>query len=168
VYEVEVTAIDDGIPQEFASQLITVSVNDLVETSPIDLNISASIESINAGLGGMVVLNVTVTNTGSQNAEEAIVYEVLPSEFDHTTWTCIATGIAICTTSGTGEITDIVSIPNDGSTLTYTINSTLSATQPISSPYQVFVESTEPQYDTDLSNNADNVSLDLIFVNGFD
>ena len=168
-YEVEVTALDDGIPQEFATQLITVSVVDLVETTPIDLSINATTNTIIVNLGDTVIFAVIVTNNGIQDAVDSIIYEVFPVEFEHTTWTCAATGTATCTASGTGEIADIVSIPNDGSSLTYTINVNLSTEQYVSTPYKVFADSNEPQYDTDLSNNTDQITLEsIIFKNGFD
>lgn len=168
-YEVEITALDIGIPQEFASQTITISVVDLVETSPIDLSVNVSANTTNVNLGDTVIFTVNVTNIGSEDAVDSIFYDVLPAEFDYSTWTCFATGIAECTVSGTGEIADIISVRNDGSTLTYTITATLSADEYMRVPYHVFVESNEPQYDTDLSNNADQVNLtSVIFKNGFD
>ncbi len=169
-YEVEVSAMDNGIPQEFTSQLITVTVLDLVETSPIDLTISATANTGLVNLGDTVVYTVIVSNTGAQDAVNAIIYDVFPAEFIGSTWTCVATGTANCTSSGTGEISDMFSIPNDGSTLTYTVSVIVSASEFLQSPYQVFVDSNEPQYDTDLSNNAVEVMLlsPLIFKNGFD
>ena len=170
VYEVEVTAIDDGIPQEFASQLITVSVNDLIESSPIDLIVTATADISIVNLGDTIVYTVVVSNNGSEDAVNAYVYDLHPAEFVGSTWTCVATGAAICTISGTGEIADIVFIPNDGSTLTYTVTAIVSTDGYLQSSYQFFVDSNEPQYDTDLSNNAVEVMLltPLIFKNGFD
>jgi uncharacterized repeat protein (TIGR01451 family) len=168
-YEVAITAIDDGVPQEFATQLITVSVVDLLETEPVDLSVTAGANTTIVNPGDTVVFTVIVANNGILDAVDAMVYEVLPAEFEHSTWICVATGTASCTTSGTGEITDRVTVPNDGSTLTYTVTASLFAQEYMRSPYRVFVESKEPQYDTDLSNNTDQITLDsIIFKNGFD
>jgi uncharacterized repeat protein (TIGR01451 family) len=162
--------MDNGIPQEFATQLITVNVNDLIETTPINLIVTASTPTTLATLGSTIDYTVVVSNIGVQDANNASIYDVLPAEFIQSTWTCVATGTATCTTSGTGKITDIVFIPNDGSTLTYTVTVTLSNSQFPQSYYQVFADSNAPEYDVDLSNNSDKVFLlnDLIFRDGFD
>jgi uncharacterized repeat protein (TIGR01451 family) len=168
-YEVEITALDNGIPQEFISQTITVSVLDLVETSPVELSVTVSANVTNVDLGDTVVFTLVVTNNGSEDAVDASLYDVIPTGFDHSTWTCVATGTAICPTSGTGEIAELVAIPNDGSILTYTVTAILSVSEYMHGPYQIFVDSNEPQFDTDLSNNSAQIMLtSFIFSNGFD
>ena len=141
----------------------------MVETSPVDLRLDATINTQYINFGDTVVFTLTVVNNGSQDAVNAILYDVLPAGFDNSTWTCVATGLATCTTSGTGEITDFITVPNDGSTLTYTITATLSASQPVSASYKAMIEASEPQYDTNLLDNRDEVSINyLVFIDGFE
>jgi len=141
----------------------------LLETSPIDLSINASANKTNINPGDSIVFTIVLSNNGIDNADNAAFYEVLPASIEHSTWTCVALGEAICTPSGTGEISDLVYIANDGSTLTYTITATLRANEVMRAPYQAFIESTEPQFDTDLSNNAAQISTtSIIYSNGFE
>ncbi|MBL4712565.1 MAG: BspA family leucine-rich repeat surface protein, partial [Gammaproteobacteria bacterium] len=102
-YSVEVTAIDYGIPQEFASQLITVIVTDLVETSSIDLNIQVTTDTTILNAGDSIEFSISISNEGLENAVNAIIFDLLPSVVVYSTWTCSTTGTATCSSSGSAE-----------------------------------------------------------------
>jgi uncharacterized repeat protein (TIGR01451 family) len=169
-YRIEVTAMDDGIPQEFVSQLISVTVTDLIETNPIDLDVQMTASTTSANNGETVEFSITVSNNGSEAAQESVLFDVLPSEIIHSSWICSASGTASCGASGTGEINDLVSIANDSSTVTYTVTARIGSEAFTALTYRVFVEATEPEFDTDLTNNSAAITItgDTIFLNGFD
>jgi uncharacterized repeat protein (TIGR01451 family) len=73
--------------------------------------------------GGTITYTVTVTNTGTVDANGTVVNDPLSQGIGSATWTCVATGGAVCpNTSGTGAITDqtLATFPA-GSSVVYTI-----------------------------------------------
>ena len=169
-YQVEVTATDDGTPQEFATQMLNVRVTNLEETSPIDLNLQITTNTNIVNIGETVEFDITITNQGTENALNAVIFDILPNAITNSTWVCNSTGTATCSFAGSGEIMEIVTIPNDSSSITYTVTATLGNESFVPLTYQAFAEAIEPHYDTDLSNNTDTITLtfDIIFSNGFD
>ncbi|GAA0934777.1 DUF7507 domain-containing protein [Nonomuraea longicatena] len=67
---------------------------------------------------------ITVTNGGPDTATNAKISDPLPGQLDGATWTCTASTGASCTASGSGDITDTVTIPAGG-TLTYAVTGTV-------------------------------------------
>ncbi len=169
-YQVEVSALDDGSPQETATQLITVNVMDLVETSAVDLIVNVTSNVLQANPGDTVEFTLSVSNSGIDTAIDAFIFDVLPVEIAHSTWTCIATGTATCGASGTGEIVDSINLPNDGSTTIYTITATVTNDNFTQFDYRVNADTNEPQYDTNLYDNTDNTIVlgNLLFSNNFE
>ncbi|MCU1412912.1 MAG: conserved repeat domain protein [Microbacteriaceae bacterium] len=82
--------------------------------------------------GGSVHYTVTVTNTGSVTADGTTVSDSLPTgiaSFD--SWSCTAAGGAVCpTASGTGAINATITTFPAGSSLSYVIAATASASLP--------------------------------------
>ncbi|MFJ6167127.1 hypothetical protein ACIQH6_18555 [Micromonospora orduensis] len=74
--------------------------------------------------GAPLTYTVTVTNGGPSNAVGATVTDPLPAPLAGFTWTCEASAGSSCTASGTGDITDTVTVVAGG-TLTYTITGTV-------------------------------------------
>lgn len=168
IYQVEITAMDDGIPQEFASQLIIIYVNNLLETSPVDLSLQITSNTNYADPGDEIEFTIKISNIGLEPSVNTIIFDFLPIEIIHSSWKCKSTGTARCSKSGIGEFTNYNDIPNDLSEITYTVNVTMSNIEFQNFYYRAFSETSEPQYDTDLSNNFDNVFIirDTIFKDG--
>ena len=65
------------------------------------------------------------SNAGPSVANGAMVTDTVPAEITGATWTCVGTGGASCTASGSGNINDTVNLPVAG-TVMYTLTGTIS------------------------------------------
>ncbi len=75
--------------------------------------------------GTEVEYTILVTNNhGPHDALGATVVDTFPAELTGCTWTCAPGGGGACTSSGTGNINDVVDLPNGG-WLTYTATCTI-------------------------------------------
>ena len=76
--------------------------------------------------GQTLTYTVTVTNTGPDSAIGAKLSDPLPAGLAPTgfTWTCTPSAGSTCTASGSGNISDTVSVASGG-TLTYTVTGTV-------------------------------------------
>jgi len=75
--------------------------------------------------GTEVEYTILVTNNhGPDDALGATVVDTFPAELTDCTWTCAPGGGGVCTPAGSGNINDVVDLPN-GSWLTYTATCTV-------------------------------------------
>ncbi len=70
--------------------------------------------------GQSTTYTITVTNAGPSDAAGASVTDSLPAAVSSATWTCTPSAGATCAASGSGGITDTVTLP-PGGTLTYSL-----------------------------------------------
>jgi uncharacterized repeat protein (TIGR01451 family) len=80
--------------------------------------------------GAAIQYQIVVSNSGPQTATGVTLGDSLPSNVTGATWTSTATGGAAITTNGGtsgGTINDVLTLPS-GSSITYTVNGTLSGT----------------------------------------
>ena len=124
-----------------------------------------------ATAGHSVVYTVTVKNAGPSEALGATVSDVLPAFISGDTFTVVATGGAVDLThaaSGSGAIADTVNLPS-GSTLTYTVTSSIKSTATGSMTNTPSVTAPAGFTDTNSANNSasdtDNFPVDLAITN---
>ena len=70
--------------------------------------------------GESLTYTVTVRNLGPSDAPSATVTDTFPSELTSPTWTCLPSAGASCTASGSGSLSDAVTLPA-GAALVYTV-----------------------------------------------
>ena len=69
---------------------------------------------------------IEVRNTGNAPADGSVVSDVLPAELQNASWTCVASGGAVCgAASGTGNLQDTVPTLPAGGSLSYTLKATV-------------------------------------------
>ncbi len=94
-----------------------------------DLSVTKVASSSQYTAGNPLTYTITVNNAGPDTATNATVVDTLPAGLPTTgagafTWTCVATGSATCSASGTGNLNDTVTIPKDAKVV-YTVTGTV-------------------------------------------
>lgn len=81
--------------------------------------------------GGTITYTITVSNTGSAAAAGTAVSDPLPNGIASSTWTCAASGGAVCpNASGSGGLNQTIATLPAGGSVTYTITATVSDNPP--------------------------------------
>jgi uncharacterized repeat protein (TIGR01451 family) len=75
--------------------------------------------------GQAIAYTITVSNGGPRPVSGVSVSDPVPGSLLSPAWTCVASGGASCTASGSGSINDAINLPV-GSIATYTLSGTLS------------------------------------------
>jgi len=133
-----VSATATGVLENTASVGLPVVFTDLnpadntaTDTDAIlartDLSLTKTDERDSASPGDAISYTITVSNAGPNPVSGVTVSDTAPPDLTGVTWTCAPAGAASCTPSGSGDIADSVSLPV-GSSVTYTLDGTLSAT----------------------------------------
>jgi len=76
--------------------------------------------------GGSVTYTIVVSNAGPSDVTGVTVTDTFPTEITSANWTCMPTGAATCTASGSGSISDTVDVPA-GESLTYSVAANIDA-----------------------------------------
>ena len=88
------------------------------------VGITKSADTMTVIPGGTIHYTIVVSNTGVMEANNTPVTDPVPSGIASQSWTCTASGGAVCPTpSGSGAINDIATFPA-GSFLTYAVTAT--------------------------------------------
>lgn len=75
--------------------------------------------------GQTLTYTLDISNSGPGNSPNTTIIDTFPPAFMNPAWTCVPSGGAMCTASGTGNIIATnVSLPT-GSSVTYTVNGTV-------------------------------------------
>jgi len=74
--------------------------------------------------GGSIQYEIIITNNGPADVNGATVTDNFPATITAASWTCVGTGTASCTASGSGDINDTVNIPY-GEKITYSVTATV-------------------------------------------
>ncbi|WP_157578791.1 DUF11 domain-containing protein [Rudaea cellulosilytica] len=81
--------------------------------------------------GGTIVYTIVASNTGSVDAPGTVVSDPIPTGIASQAWTCSAAGGAACpNASGSGALSETLATFPAGSSVTYTVTATVSATPP--------------------------------------
>ena len=83
--------------------------------------------------GGPLSWTVSASNLGSVSADGTVISDPLPSGVVSATWTCVASGGAVCAgPSGNGAVAEAIPIFPPGGVVTYTITATTAVPGPTS------------------------------------
>ncbi len=95
----------------------------LAATGVVNLNVIKTDGVATVVPGGTTTYTISVSNSGPNSVAGLIVNDTPPAGVTFGAWTCVPAGGAFCG-SGSGPISDTVSIPNGGS-ITYTVPATI-------------------------------------------
>lgn len=145
------TAIISAATVEDSITANNVGTATLTVRPSANLAISKTASSI-AVPGTMITYTIIVSNSGPQAAAGVVVSDIFPTEFSGSSWSCTPSNGATCTASGSGNINDTITLPQDGQVL-YTINGTVvsSATGSITNTAGVIAPMI---FDSDPTNNT--------------
>lgn len=97
--------------------------------APVDLGIAKSDGATTASAGTTVTYAIKVSNPSSIAVGGATVNDTFPAALAGVTWNCTASAGSSCTTSGSGNLTDTVTLAANGS-VAYTVTATLPSSIP--------------------------------------
>lgn len=117
------SAVTDPVPGNNSAS----DTDTQVSVPSADLSITKT-DNVGAYItGGTLTYTIAVTNNGPDDVNSATVTDNFPAQVASANWTCVVvTGSATCTASGTGNISDSVSLPA-GSSISYTVNVTIAS-----------------------------------------
>ena len=122
-----------------------------------DLQITKTDGMTDVNRNEALTYTLVVTNTGPSDVSGAVVVDNIPTNLTGATWTCVGTGGANCTASGSGNISDSVDLPING-IATYTITASVSSSA-VSSVANIAVIT--PPSDVSDSNLLNNIASDV-------
>ncbi len=123
--------------------------------------------------GDALTYTITVSNAGPAAANSTTVVDAFPSAYTGVTWTCVASGGASCTSSGSGTIAATVTLPA-GSQVVYSVDGIVAAGTTGTLTNSATAVVAPPASDPDTTNNTATLDLDpalpndVIFADGFD
>ena len=150
-----------------SANLTTVSVQCVTDSA--DLSVSKTDGQQNLVPGDPITYMITVSNNGPLDVVGAGVHDSLPMELSSATWSCIPGTNASCTDSGTGDINDLVDIPN-GSSVSYVLTAATAVDFVGLITNTVTVTPPSNITDPDPGNNTatDQTATQAIFMNSFE
>jgi len=140
--------------------------------STVDLSVLQESMSQSYTPGQDLDYKITVSNAGPSAANAATLIDFFPTELSSIDWMCSPMGGAACTsTSGTGNLTESINLPANGSLIFDVVGEVnISTTGVLSNSAQVVVPA--GLTDTNPNNNSITFDLsasdDLIFADGFE
>ncbi|SFN24477.1 DUF11 domain-containing protein [Dokdonella immobilis] len=121
--------------------------------------------------GAPISHTITISNAGPNAAPSVVVVDAFPGAYTGVTWSCTASGGATCTSGGSGNISQVVSLPN-AAQVTYNVSATVAdGTSGILSNSVTAVVNA-PTSDPNSANNSATANTaplaDRIFADGFE
>jgi uncharacterized repeat protein (TIGR01451 family) len=116
--------IDSDQTSPLIGPLVQTEVTAGVSYADLEVDLDDGLAAI--GWGQSVQLTLTVINNGPSNITGGTVTYTVPAELTGVTWTCVGSGTATCSATGSDSISDSVDIPS-GDSVVYTISATVIA-----------------------------------------
>src|SRR5205823_14025277 len=117
------TVTSSGIPDSNPADDTAVDTDTVTPVAGVAVAMSSNVTSVVAG--GTVVYTVVVTNAGPATATGVGVSDVIPAGIASASFTSTASGGALGNTSGSGNISDTLTLP-PGASVTYTLTAVTS------------------------------------------
>lgn len=121
--------------------------------------------------GAALAYTITIGNAGPAAAPGVVVVDTFPGAYTSPTWSCAASGGATCTSGGSGNIAQPVSLPA-GAQVVYTVNGTVAPGTTGVLANTVTTVVSPPATDPSSSNNSATANTapadDRLFANGFE
>ena len=114
-----------NLPAGYTDSVPANNVSSDTDSPAIDLQITKTDGATTYTPGSTLTYTVVVTNNSTFNVNGAIVEDLLSAQISTATWTCSPSVGASCTSSGAGNVNDIVNIPA-GLLVTYEITANTS------------------------------------------
>lgn len=146
------------------------AVLEIIEAAAPDLGVTISVDRPFAQYGSVLSYTITVSNLGNRDVASASVTDLLPAELDVDTaiWSCIASGGAVCTDSGSGDLVDSASFPL-GSSATWLLVASIRDDVPIPGEVIINAASVSASGDVDALNNQADANVQVVlFRDGFE
>ncbi|HVN15352.1 MAG TPA: sortase, partial [Anaerolineales bacterium] len=125
----------------------------LTADQAVDLSITKTDGKLAVDRAEAITYTIVVSNAGPSAATGASVFDTIPSSLTSVTWTCAPGAGASCAASGSGNISDTVTIPA-GSNVTYSVSATVSNSAATDIVNSASVIAPVGVTDTNTSNNS--------------
>ena len=125
----------------------------LIVDDAVDLSITKTDGKLAMDRGESLTYSITVHNAGPSNATGASIFDTIPSSLSNVTWNCTPGTGASCTANGSGNISDIVTIPA-GSEVSYEVSARVSITASTNIVNSASILAPTGMTDSDMSNNS--------------
>lgn len=159
-----------------ANQVLTVTANapgsgtitlSGTGTPAADLSIVKT-SAVNLISLGLIQYNLVVANAGPSAVTGAVVADTFPVGLTNVLWSCVGVGGGSCVANGTGNINQLVDLPN-GATVVFSITANVPLPLPNAIVNTATVTAPSGTTDPVLSNNTSTVNdVILIFADGFE
>lgn len=116
--------VSDGnlTPTASDTSIVCTYLNRLPEA---DVSVTKTDGELEFAPGQSATYQIVVTNNGPEAADGIVVTDTLPPGLASATWSCAATGGAVCANAnGSGNIAETISSLPNGATVTFTVNGT--------------------------------------------
>ena len=140
-----------GVTDPDGSNNTATDVDSLAPTA--DLSVTKTDGVVSEVPGTPVSYTIVVSNAGPSDVSGASVSDVMPLSLSNVSWTCTGSAGGVCSSSGSGDVVDVVDIASGGS-VTYAVSADLAADATGSLVNSVSVSAPVGVTDPDGSNNT--------------
>ncbi|MEM7053075.1 MAG: PKD domain-containing protein [Pseudomonadota bacterium] len=117
------SSTQDPVPSNDSAQETTVV------QAEVELSLDKSSNSFFTPVGGTIIYSIVIENTGTSDAVDARVEDIVPAELDDVSWMCMPSAGSACAASGMGSIDELVTVASGGF-VGFVLQGTLQDTDP--------------------------------------